>query len=70
MGFGFGKSMFDDDFFKSAGFGGGGGFSSKFGFDDEPPTRGTGFGLTKSVSTTTKTINGQTTVTKKTTIFK
>ena len=69
MGMGFGKSLFDDDFFKSSGFGNTS-FGSKFGIDDEPPLQGSGFGLKKSVSTTTKTVNGQTTVTKKTTIFK
>jgi hypothetical protein len=68
MGFGF-SSMFDNDDFFSSGFGRmGGGFKSNF--DDEPPTRGKGYGMTKSVSTTTKVINGKTTTTKKTTIFK
>jgi hypothetical protein len=69
-GFGFG-SMFDDDFF-SSGFGkmGGMSFGSKFGFEgEEPQLRGTGFGLSRSVSTTTKTINGKTVTTKKTTVF-
>ncbi len=71
--------MFDDQFFGSPGFrsgfgdigmGFGGGISSKFGFDNEPPQmKGTGFGLSRSVSTTTKTINGKTVTTKKTTIF-
>ncbi len=67
MGFGF-SSMFDNNDFFGSGFGKMGGFKSSF--DDDPPMRGTGFGLTKSTSTTTKTINGKTTTTKKTTIFK
>lgn len=67
-GFGF-SSMFDEPFF-SSGFGnmGGMGFGSKFGFDDMPPMMKGGF--SKSVSTTTKTINGKTVTTKKTTIIK
>lgn len=69
-GFGMGfESMFNDDFFK--GFGGmgggmgGGGFSS---FSSHSSAFGNGPHLSKSVSTTTKTVNGKTVTTKKTTI--
>lgn len=68
--------MFDNDDMFKGGFGGfgsmkmGSSFENKFGFDNEPQMKGGSFGLSKSTSTTTKTINGKTTTTKKTTIFK
>ncbi len=61
--------MFDNDDMFKGGFGGFGGMKMGSGFDDGPQMKG-GFGLSKSTSTTTKTINGKTVTTKKTTIFK
>jgi hypothetical protein len=65
--------MFDNDDFFGKGFGsmrmGGSNFASSA-FDSDDHLMGRGFGLTKSVSTTTKTINGKTVTTKKTTVTK
>ena len=65
-GFG-GFSMFDDDDFFSSGFGKGfGGMSS---FSSSSSNYGGGkHGISKSVSTVTKTVNGKTVTTKKTTV--
>lgn len=61
--------MFDDDFFQ--GFGGMGGGSGSFSsFSSQSSAFGNGPHLSKSVSTTTKTVNGKTVTTKKTTITK
>lgn len=64
-GFGGFNSMFDNDDFFNSGFGKMGSFSSF-----ESSGGGSGFGTRKSVSTTTKTVNGKTTTVKKTTVFK
>lgn len=56
--------MFNDDFFKGFGGGGMGGFSS---YSSSSFGGGTP-GLSKSVSTVTKTVNGKTVTTKKTTV--
>lgn len=61
---GFGFSMFDDDDFFRGGFGGMRGFSDDFG------SFGSGGGMSKSVSTTTKVINGKSVTTTKTKIVK
>lgn len=65
-GFGF-NSMFDDDDFFS-GFGKMGGFGGMSSFSSSSNFGGRSGGLSKSVSTVTKTINGKTVTTKKTTI--
>lgn len=66
-GFGGMGSMFDDDFFKGGmgGMGGMGGFSS---FSSSSFGGGGHGGVSKSVSTVTKTVNGKTVTTKKTTV--
>lgn len=56
--------MFNDDFFKGFGSGGMGGNFESF----SSSTFGNGPGLSKSVSTVTKTVNGKTVTTKKTTV--
>ena len=74
VGYGFGGmggmggmgSMFNDDFFKGfGGMGGGTNFSSFSSSNFDGPGSA---GLSKSVSTVTKTVNGKTVTTKKTTI--
>lgn len=69
-GFGFG-SMFDDDDFFSQGFGKMGGFGGFSSFTSSSTMGGGGgnYGISKSVSTVTKTVNGKTVTTKKTTIM-
>ena len=61
--------MFDNDDFFSQGFGTMGGFSS---FTSSSSVSGGGGmqGISKSVSTVTKTVNGKTVTTKKTTVVK
>lgn len=63
--------MFDDDDFFSQGFGKmGGGFGGFSSFTSSSTMGGGGnYGISKSVSTVTKTINGKTVTTKKTTIM-
>lgn len=61
--------MFDDDDFFCQGFGkmsGMGGFSS---FTSSSNIGGGNYGISKSVSTVTKTVNGKTVTTKKTTVM-
>ena len=66
-------SMFDDDFF-SGGFGNMGGFGgqgmSSFSSSTSYGGRNGGGGLSKSISTVTKTVNGKTVTIKKTTTMK
>ena len=64
--------MFDDDDFFSSGFGKGfgsfGGFSSFSNSTSIGSGSGGHHGISKSVSTVTKTVNGKTVTTKKTTV--
>lgn len=62
--------MFDDDDFFGGGFGKMGGFGGSSAFSSSASYGGTGGkgGLSKSVSTVTKTVNGKTVTTKKTTV--
>ena len=61
--------MFDnDDIFGSMGMGGMGGFSSFSKTMSQGPEMGGNYGVSKSVSTVTKTVNGKTVTTKKTTV--
>ena len=66
MGMGGMGSMFNDDFFNGfGGMGNGSNFSSYSSSNFDGPMSA---GLSKSVSTVTKTVNGKTVTTKKTTI--
>lgn len=70
MGFGF-SSMFDDeDNFFSGGFGkmGMGGFGNMSSFSSSSYGGSGPKGVSKSISTVTKTVNGKTVTTKKTTV--